>query len=512
MCCVAAGLDDYGHVSKLGSKESPISGVLRSSGSRWNGPDHSNPLSDFGCDNNALACSGSKFFRDITIQHILILFYLVQEGGLAKNLLYQFADRAIPLEEVFINMNVEVSLSASSMKTEMKTAYRSSNVIKNIGEIVPDYSWKVPDAPKKYRPSPTVRDMRESLQARAVSVIDDEALCLFCNMGFDMELVTDLAVEERMPMFWTQVREVPFGLIFSSAHKKLTRPGLHWAPASFLGDIETPHWYIEKYPLVNGLPTPRGLEIKAASLLFDSNLLVWDDSFDTIFTDQWLKVQDQDDRTWYFVEMDNKRYWNQDRKGDPKAGEQLAILLHKSVDDLDKDIDADPFSFQPSIMGVIGVITESSSEDRPPKIEVYRHARLHKFSRALQKYHNLVLVAVERFVMEELGYVGESKRDEQGRFYETFTAPEYLEGEEPEENVENFRLTDERRVLCQEYSTRFAENNIFARDITLKVGYNEGKMPQTAFEHFGWHARLQLQMRRRNSVKPLGPTQLWCVD
>jgi hypothetical protein len=105
----------------------------------------------------------------------------------------------MPLEEVFINMHA--SLAESSLWREMSTAYRSSNIIKRIGEVIPDYPWKVPEAPQKFRPYPDVGDMRKSLQARSGSVIDDEALCLFCNMGFDMKLVTDLTIEERMPLF-----------------------------------------------------------------------------------------------------------------------------------------------------------------------------------------------------------------------------------------------------------------------------------------------------------------------
>jgi hypothetical protein len=434
-----------------------------------------------------------------------------QEGRLAKTLLYQFKDCAMTMEEVWLRLGY--SLAASSMHTELKVAYRGSNVIRNLGKIVPDYPWKVPDAPNNFRPTPDVRDMRESLQARSVSVIDDEALCLFCNMGFDMELVTDLAPEERMPKFWSQVMKIPVGLIFSTARKKLTRPGLRWAPASFMGDIDTPHWYLEQAmkPRVDGLPTPQGLKIQVPAFLFDSNLLKYDDSFDTMFADCWCNVQDQGDRTWYFVEM-LKGHWNQDRKENPKAGEHLAILVHKPTDQIDEDTNSDPFSFVPGLIAVIGVITEPPSKDHPPKIEIYRHARLHRYSHALQKFNNMVQIGVERFVMEELGYVGESKRDEEGRFYESFKRPEYPDGEEPEENIDNFELTDERRELCQEYCARFAEDNPFARDIALMCGYNHGKTPQQAFEDFGKSARYQLQMRRRNRVTSLSQTQLWYID
>ena len=429
-----------------------------------------------------------------------------QEGRLSQILLYQFADRAIPLETVFTNL--QTSLSSSSMKAELTIAYRSNNVLRSLAESMPDSEWKY-SMLDRFRPKPDVRDMRESLQARSVSVIYDEALCLFCNMGFDMELITDLAEEERMPAFWKHVKEIPIGLIFSTARQKLTRPGLHWAPASFMGDIDTPHWYLEQHlePRVDGFSGPSGLEIQVPGFLFDAELLRHDDSFDTVFSDTWLNVQDQRDQTWYFVEM-LKEYWNQDRKEDPKGGEQLAILTHKNVGDEGEDTLEDQFSFSPGVMAVIGVVTEPPAAERPPKIEVYRHARLHKFSRALQKYNTMIQTGVERFVMESLGYTMEAKQDEQGRYYETFKPPE----ERGEENVENFELTSERRELCEQYCTAFAEENPFARDITLLCGHTDGRTPEQSFEHFGKMARFQLQMRRRNRVTGLSQTQAWCID
>jgi hypothetical protein len=429
-----------------------------------------------------------------------------QEGRLSQTLLYQFADRAIPLETVFTSL--QTSLSSSSMKTELTIAYRINNVLRSLAERMPDSEWKH-NMLDGFRPRPDVRDMRESLQARSVSVIYDEALCLFCNMGFDMELITDLAEEERMPAFWKHVKEIPIGLIFSTARLKLTRPGLRWAPASFMGDIDTPHWYLEQNlePRVDGFPGPNGLEIQVPGFLFDAGLLRHDDSFDTVFSDTWLNVQDQRDRTWYFVEM-LEGYWNQDRKEDPKGGEQLAILIHKNMGDVEDDTLEDPFSFSPGVMAVIGVATEPPTAKRPPKIEVYRHALLHKFSRAFQKYNTMIQMGVERFVMESLGYTMEANHDEQGQYYESFKPPE----EHGEENIENFELTPERRELCEQYCTAFAEENPFARDIALLCGHTDGRTPEQSFEHFGKMARFQLQMRRRNRVTGLGQTQPWCID
>ena len=118
-------------------------------------------------------------------------------------------------------------------------SYRGSNVIRNLGiEMVSKGTYD------SYRPEPDVRDMRESLKGRAVSVPSDEALCLFCNMFLDMKLVTGLPPSDRMPKFWSLVPKIPIGLVFSAARQKFDLPGLHWAPKSFMGDLDVPLWYM----------------------------------------------------------------------------------------------------------------------------------------------------------------------------------------------------------------------------------------------------------------------------
>jgi hypothetical protein len=53
-----------------------------------------------------------------------------QEGRLARNLWYQFADKAIIMEQVFIDINL--SSASQKVATELMIAYRASNVIRNL--------------------------------------------------------------------------------------------------------------------------------------------------------------------------------------------------------------------------------------------------------------------------------------------------------------------------------------------------------------------------------------------
>jgi hypothetical protein len=55
----------------------------------------------------------------------------------------------------------------------------------------------------------------------------------------------------------------------------------------------------------------------------------------------------------------------------------------------------------PRIEAVIRVVTKPPAENRPPNIEIYRHAIPHKFSPAFQNYNEIVF-GVENFILEEL--------------------------------------------------------------------------------------------------------------
>lgn len=459
-----------------------------------------------------------------------------QEGRLAKNLWFQFADRAVTMEEVFLG--IEPTLSSSAIITEMKVAYRGSNPVRNIA-----VHMNIEKIKREYRPEPTVRDMRESLQARAVSVPSDEALCLFCSMNLDMALVTDLAPEERMPRFWGLVDKIPLGLVFSTAEDKLEQPGLRWAPKSFMGNLESRHWYIEQSlePRVDGFPTPEGLHMQAPAFLFSPNLLRHEGSFDILLTDQWLPLRDENG-IWYFIEMLN--YWNQSRKGDPGAKEQLAILLVQSPGTMLNDCaSGDTSSFAPGIEGVIGVVTQNENENAEEasvkQIRIYRHALLHRFSEASQIYHRVISECVEEFVLLALNWkdaegdkdgdeanLSEVAHNDDGLFEETvqdLVLGERKKSDSPletckederhkKETPETFELTDERRVTCQAFGTGYAQYNPEAREISLAYARKGGLTSEQAFEKFGAHARFQLQMRLRDRIQSVPQTQAWCID
>jgi len=299
-----------------------------------------------------------------------------QESRLAKDVWFQFADRALQLGEVLFNGHTDMAQEVLAQAVLL--AYRGHIVIRT-GD--PDFTHV-----------PTIRIMREALRGRAVTVASDEALCVFCNMFLDMELVTILPPEERMPMFWRTVQEVPIGIIFSTTKRKLTQPGLHWAPQSFMGELETPHWLIEKWPPVNGYYTPRGLRMPVGGFMMSEQLLLWDDSFDTIFTDTQCQLRDEKG-SWYWLELSQP--WNQSRTDFPVAREQLCLLMNQTIQE--RVAGDDPFAFASGVQGIIGTV-EFDSPGTPPRFTGYRHILLHRYAPALQELHRSVYNFVEQYV------------------------------------------------------------------------------------------------------------------
>lgn len=359
-----------------------------------------------------------------------------QEGRLAKpgRLWVQFRDTAMSMEDIWRGFGQ--TLATEELMTELHLKWRGSNVIRGLAETGGPVSESTL---KNFRPEPGVWDMRESLKARAVSVPADEVLCLFCNMGLDMEVVMRTPPEDRLAVFWRNVRKIPVGLVFSTAPEKMTVPGLRWAPTSFLGSMDKTHWYIEQSlrPRRDGFVTEYGLQIQIPGLLCSPDLLLWEESYETIFENEGssFALRDEEEH-WYFVEP--RGFWNQGRTERPKANDRLAILHVQHIEDLDRSstgalgqTTGDPFDFKLSIQAVLGTVENPASSEeeygegsraideaadvleRPsdtpdprdlPRFRGYRHLSLHRFSDAMCEYYRAIAATVELWVAIECGY------------------------------------------------------------------------------------------------------------
>lgn len=416
-----------------------------------------------------------------------------QEARLAKDLWYQFADRAVSMEEIFLSMMNE-GPAASPLVDNLVLAYRAGNPTQaRKGQIGRLYQ-------SLYQPEPTLRDMRESLQARAVSVASDEALCLFCNMNMDMEIVTSLAPEDRMSRFWADMKKVPLGLVFSTSAKKLATPGLRWAPSSFMGELDSQHWYLEQSiePRRDGFATPQGLQIQAPGLMCDSRLLTYDDSFDTLFADTWLSLSDEDG-TWYFIET--LGLWHQERTEEPLAKECVVTLLVTPVEEFDKMYVDGSLDFALGTEAVIGVASPSTNGEGIPHFKAYKHGRLHRYPETYQRYHSAVAACVEAFVEGECAQQAKAKRKNR-------SATEAVELETPD----TYQLTVKRREDCQAYAAWYAGRHPTAKAIVEELARAKREPISETTENFAMDARFRLQMRLRNTVRKIPQTQRWIID
>ncbi|KKY35607.1 putative het domain protein [Diaporthe ampelina] len=343
-----------------------------------------------------------------------------QEGRLAKpgRLWVLFKDTVMSMEDIW--RKFDQTLATEELMTELHLKWRGSNVIRGLAET----GGNVPESIlRNFRPEPTIWDMRESLKARAVSVPADEVLCLFCNMGLDMELVMRTPPKDRLAVFWRNI-QVP-------------------------------------------------------AMLCDPKLLLWEESYETIFENEGTNFALRDEEGhWYFVET--RDFWNQDRTDRPKAGERLAILHVQHIEDLDNSsrgalgqTTGDPFDFKLSIQAVLGTVEDP--------------------------------------VSFEEGEDGEGKSDSDGDGHESET-DDGEEAESPGETPDTYTLKETSRELCQKFADKFARFDPRTRNITLAVGANSGRDEEESYDHFAKSARFQLQMRRRNGMKRLKRETWWIID
>lgn len=189
-------------------------------------------------------------------------------------------------------------------------------------------------------------------------------------------------------------------------------------------------------------------------------------------------------------------------------------MLAQPINDLDSHISDDPFSFMPGIMAVIGVVT-ASTEENLSYIDVYRHAVVHRCSKADQEYFNEAARCVELFVGNELGQ--EDPEEEEGKREKNNKDQQVVEENSETytthiETAETFLSTEGRKIRCQAFAMAYVRDNADARKIALAKGRNRLRTEEESYETFGSSARFQLQMRLRNRIKTVPQSQLWCVD
>jgi hypothetical protein len=143
--------------------------------------------------------------------------WTLQEGALARKLLFQFGDVAFDSE-----LGIEDMLHERST---VPTATLHTTIVQCF-EDIRALVWN--DMSR-----PNLVALMHALKIRSTSVASDEALCLAALMKVDLAQVIKAPEEQRMRTFWSLVKEAPQWIIFYTG-VKLQDPGYRWAPRSFL--------------------------------------------------------------------------------------------------------------------------------------------------------------------------------------------------------------------------------------------------------------------------------------
>ncbi|RDW92343.1 hypothetical protein BP5796_01737 [Coleophoma crateriformis] len=186
--------------------------------------------------------------------------WTLQEGALNKSLYFQFADKAVSLESLRMEMDnhqvYNTNIRYRCFRKDIMNQYARLHLFFNSAEY-------------QHLGTP-LAVLEQALQYRGVSVATDEPLCIATLLS--LHLPTILAVKrkiDRMQKLWelidTMLNGLPAQLIFSE-ETKINADGWRWAPASFLAyqdTIKPPQgrpvrWLGEQQ---RGKITPRGFQV-----------------------------------------------------------------------------------------------------------------------------------------------------------------------------------------------------------------------------------------------------------
>lgn len=147
--------------------------------------------------------------------------WTLQEGALARTLIFRFADAMYDVDEGtrrLTNRTDDISLELC-----IKPA-----ILQRLHEF---RGFKV--AARQQDESETVRALSNALRYRATSVATDEPLCLGALLGLDVGAIVRTAPGERMAKLWGMLRSFPSSFLILP-FPRLDVDSCSWAPRSFL--------------------------------------------------------------------------------------------------------------------------------------------------------------------------------------------------------------------------------------------------------------------------------------
>ncbi|KAL5044828.1 hypothetical protein BDW71DRAFT_185432 [Aspergillus fruticulosus] len=140
--------------------------------------------------------------------------WTLQEGILAKEIFFAFADGQATLAELIPSGDELFNGLASDLASEMFRLQKHKEHNLNISDVSRALRW------------------------RTTSKLGDETLAIAGLLKIDAFTLAGLPAEKRMTTFLLGIRQLPYNIIFLSG-PKLDEPFFHWAPKSFMRAAET---------------------------------------------------------------------------------------------------------------------------------------------------------------------------------------------------------------------------------------------------------------------------------
>ena len=203
--------------------------------------------------------------------------------------------------------------------------------------------------------------MRGALSIGSVSVSGDEALCLSCLMGLDMEKIRAVPSSDRIKTFWSLIPKVSMGLIFSRVPNKLIHRVIRWAPSSFLELLPTNHWAGPQGldDDSNAVVAESGLLADLPGYILDPTLIPPNEDMDNTFEHHLLRRDIYN--TWYVLMLEG--HWGQSSSSS-RGPQRLGMIIAHSIlsaDSAARDAGSPsrPFSIRNTEPGIIVRIVES---------------------------------------------------------------------------------------------------------------------------------------------------------
>ena len=203
-----------------------------------------------------------------------------QEGVLAKELIFQFADGPLKFDLIAARFSRDAEFLGGDRIRGICALLRGQTVLKGapyqVLGITPITSYR----DVGHSLVRTLNLLSTSLVYRDTSVTSDEALCIGTIIGMDIEAVTRAPRLERMITFWSLQERLSAAICLWNGPRLTEPPGYRWAPSGFVSQTQCTFGRPEsRFDYVEAKATPSGL-------LFDSPCIflhAWKRDLDTAF-------------------------------------------------------------------------------------------------------------------------------------------------------------------------------------------------------------------------------------